>query len=390
MTDPPTHSVPRRRTPTPAEPIPVAIEPMLATAGRLPSDMSGWALELKWDGVRAITCVGAAAVAAGLAETSDEGGAVHSGSGTDGRARTGGGTRTGGSPVPPVPRASAGGVRVTGRRGVPVHDRYPELAVLGEMLAGHDAVLDGEVVAFEEARPSFERLQRRMHVSGPAPRLMREVPVQYMVFDLLYLDGRSLLDTPYRHRRELLDGLGLTAGPIETPPSLPGPDADQVSALLEFTRRRRLEGLIAKRLDSPYRPGRRVDFWIKAKNFHTQEVVVVGWKPGKGRREGGAGSLLLGVHDRPGGRLLFAGHVGTGFTDRALDEITALLAPLARTGSPLAEPVPREFSRYARWAEPRLVGEVTHGGWTQEGRLRAPSWRGLRDDRDPMEVIREP
>lgn len=327
-------------------PMPPAIEPMLATIGRLPVDLTAWALELKWDGVRAI-------------------GYVDSGSG-------------------------AGDVRATGRRGIAVHDRYPELATLAELLPGHDAVLDGEVVTFEDGRPSFERLQRRMHVSGPPPRLIREVPIRYLVFDLLYLDGHLLIDLPYAQRRELLDRLELEAGPIETPPALISPDAAQVGALVEFTRERRLEGVMAKRLDSPYRPGRRVDSWIKAKHFRTQEVVIAGWKPGKGRREGGVGSLLLGTHDQPGGRLLFAGHVGTGFTDRALDEVAELLAPLSRPSSPFAGPVPREYARHARWVEPRLVGEVAHGGWTQEGRLRTPSWRGLRDDHDPEDVIREP
>lgn len=329
-----------------AEPMPTVVEPMLATTGPLPGGAGGtedaarWGLELKWDGVRVISYI----------------------------------SRT--------------GVRATGRRGSEMADRYPELSGLADLLPEQQAILDGEVVAFDRAgRPSFERLQRRMHVSLPGPRLIREVPVRYVVFDLLYLDGHALYDLPYTARRELLQELELTAGPIEVPSYLHAADAEQVAELLEFTREQELEGLVAKRLDSPYVPGRRVDYWRKVKNFGTQEVVVGGWKPGKGRRAGGVGSLLLGVYDDAGG-LCFVGHVGTGFTDRMLDEMAAALAPLERATSPYGEEVPREFARAAHWVEPRLVGEVAHGGWTRDGRLRTPSWRGLRADLDPKEVTR--
>ncbi|MFD0901125.1 non-homologous end-joining DNA ligase [Actinomadura sediminis] len=321
--------------------MPWPVEPMTAATGDLPGDGARWGLELKWDGVRAVAQV------------------------------------------------SADGLRAAGRRGGDVASRYPELSALVDLLPGHDAVLDGEVVAFDRGRPSFERLQRRMHVARPDPRLIRDVPVRYVVFDLLYLDGYVLFDTPYADRRALLAGLDIAGGgPVEVPPYLDGGDAEQVAELLAFTREQHLEGLLAKRLDSPYRPGRRVDFWRKVKNFLTREVIVCGWKPGKGRREGGVGSLLLGEYDGKG-RLGFVGHVGTGFTDRFLDELYEILWPLRRPTSPFDDPVPREFARDAQWVEPNLVGEVAYSARTRDGRLRFPSWRGLRDDKDPREVTSE-
>ncbi len=322
------------------DPMPTRVEPMLATTGDIPADAARWGLELKWDGVRVVTYL------------------------------------------------SGETVRATGRRGNDIADRYPELAALADLLPGHQAVLDGEVVAFDRAgRPSFERLQRRMHIAHPPPRLIRDVPVRYIVFDLLYLDGHSTFDVPYRDRRELLEGLELGHGPIEAPSYLPGADVAQTSELLDYTVEQDLEGLVAKRLDAPYRPGQRVSHWRKIKKFRTRDVVIGGWKPGKGRRAGGVGSLLLGVYDEPG--LCFVGHVGTGFTDRMLDDMAEMLRPLRRAASPYVNEVPREFAKDARWVEPRLVGEVAYSMWTQDGRLRTPSWRGLRDDIKPADVRRE-
>ncbi len=309
---------------------------MLAVTGGLPDDPENWALELKWDGVRA------------LAEVGPE------------------------------------GVRVLARRGVPITSTYPELGALADLLAGHRAVLDGEIVAFDRGRPSFERLQRRMHVPDPPRRLLRSVPVRYVVFDLLELDGMPLLDLPYVQRRALLEDLELAAGPVEVPPYLPASDREQVRELLEYTARERLEGLIAKRLDSRYQPGRRTDAWQKIKNFRAQEVVVVGWRSGQGRREGTLGSLLLGVHVR--GSLRYAGHVGTGFDDAALDDLTARLRPLERPSWPCEGVPPRDVARDAHWVEPVLVGEVAFTEWTADGRVRHPSWRGLRSDKSPEEV----
>jgi bifunctional non-homologous end joining protein LigD len=147
-----------------------------------------------------------------------------------------------------------------------------------------------------------------------------------------------------------------------------------------------LEGVVAKRLDSPYRPGVRGTEWRKVKNVRTQSVVVGGWRPGQGRRAGGVGSLLVGVHDDEG-RLVYAGHVGTGFTAAALRELEPLFT--ARRTAPFADVLPREVTRDARWVEPDLVGEVAFAVWTADGRMRHPSWRGLRDDLDPDDVVVE-
>jgi bifunctional non-homologous end joining protein LigD len=321
--------------------MPDNIQPMLATTGELPDDVARWALELKWDGVRAIVYV------------------------VDGR------------------------VRAVGRRGIDATSRYPELQALADLLPDQTAVIDGEVVAFDaEGRPSFERLQARMHMDRPDGRLIRQVPVHFVAFDLPYLGGHALYDVPYRERRELLDGLELAAGPIEAPPYLDGAEVEQVRELQDYTREQGLEGLIAKRLDSPYRPGRRVDFWRKVKNFATQSVVIGGWKAGRGRREGGVGSLLLGVYD--GADLRFVGHVGTGFTDADLDDLHKRLVSLERPDSPYAGEVPREHARSAYWVEPSLAGEVEFSRWTRDGMLLHASWRGLRPEVPPQEVRREP
>ncbi|WP_204073025.1 non-homologous end-joining DNA ligase [Planotetraspora phitsanulokensis] len=315
--------------------MPYPVEPMLAVAGELPLDRSAYALEVKWDGVRAIVYVD-------------------------------------------------GGVRATGRKGTDCTSRYPEIARVVAPLAGRSAVLDGEVVAFDTlGRPSFELLQRRMHVADPAAAgLLSLVPVTYMPFDLLYLDGHALFDLPYRDRRELLDSLGL-----EAPPYLPcDPD------VLEATRMQGLEGVVAKRLDSPYRPGRRAEWWVKVKNLDTADVVIGGWRPGKGRREGGVGSLLLGMYAGPSPgpkEFLFVGHVGTGFTDAMLDDVYRLLKPLEIERSAFSAALPREIGRDARWVRPEIVGEVAFTMWTLEGRLRHPVWRGVRTDRVPADVRRE-
>ncbi|MCW2947506.1 MAG: polymerase LigD, ligase domain protein [Actinoallomurus sp.] len=322
------------------DPMPTNVQPMLATVGELPDDVDRWALELKWDGVRAIVYV------------------------------------------------SGGKVRVVGRDGIEATGRYPELQTLADLLPDQTAVLDGEIVAFDEGRPSFERLQQRMRVDHPGTRLIRQVPVHFVVFDLPYLGGHPLYDVPYRDRRALLDELELAAGPIEAPPYLPGADADQLQELLDYTKEQGLEGLVAKRLDSPYRPGRRVDFWRKVKNFRTQDVVIGGWKTGRGRHEDGVGSLLLGVYEDEG--LRFIGHVGTGFSDADLDDLHKWLARLERPASPYSHEVPREYARWAHWVEPSLAGEVEFSRWTEDGMLLHASWRGLRPELTPEHVRAEP
>ncbi|WP_222264089.1 non-homologous end-joining DNA ligase [Modestobacter marinus] len=334
----------RRLDPDPAVEAPVAagvpedLLPMLAALGELPpADDSRWGYEFKWDGVRALAHV------------------------------------------------RSGRLRLRARSGNDVTATYPELVPLPAVLHGHDAVVDGEVVALDpRGRPDFGLLQGRMHRTGPeVARMAAAAPVSYLVFDLLAWDGESLLGLPYIERRERLDALGLGSDRWVTTPWFRG-DGPLVQAA---SRENGLEGVVAKRLDSPYRPGGRGPDWRKVKNLSTQAVVVGGWRPGEGRRAGGIGSLLLGVHDDTG-RLVFAGHVGTGFTARALADLAPLLTP--RSTSPFAGVLPREVTRDARWVEPLLVGEVAFGQWTRDGRLRHPSWRGLRDDVDPADVVVEP
>ncbi|GAA5066942.1 bifunctional non-homologous end joining protein LigD [Thermocatellispora tengchongensis] len=320
---------------------------MTAQLGELPGG-DAYGYEMKWDGVRALAYV--------------EGGAV----------------------------------RLISRNARDITVAYPELAMLAGAVGRHDVVLDGEIVAFDErGRPSFEALQPRMHQRRPAriAELVRAVPVTYLLFDVLHVDDTPSVERAYTKRRDLLEGLVSPGARWQVPVWFPGDGHDAV----DFSRQMGLEGVVAKRLDSPYRPGRRSADWIKVKNVRTQEVVIGGWKPGAGRRAGMIGSLLLGVYDgarraapgaasAEGGVLVFAGHVGTGFTQAMLRDLGERLAPLARPTSPFAGQVPREHARDAHWVEPELVGEVQYAEWTSEGYLRHPSWRGLRADKMPRDV----
>jgi bifunctional non-homologous end joining protein LigD len=320
--------------------LPPLIRPMLATPGELPTgeQEQRWAFEMKWDGVRAIVYL------------------------------------------------DGSGLRVLTRNDREVASTYPELRGLDDALGSAGVVLDGEIVALDaRGRPSFGELQARMHVQRPSPALLAQVPVSYLVFDVCHLAGKSLLRTPYADRRALLEGLGLDGPRWATPPAFEGDGA----AALAASSSQGLEGVVAKRRDSVYEPGRRSRSWVKVKHVRMQEVVVCGWQPGGGRREGGIGSLLLGVHDEQG-RLVYAGHVGTGFSDRMLDDLIARLRPLERKTSPLASEVPRAQVKDARWVTPQLVGEVAFGEWTRDGRMRHPVWRGLRPDKTVDEVVREP
>jgi bifunctional non-homologous end joining protein LigD len=313
---------------------------MLATTAGLPPDDGAWAYEMKWDGLRAIAEI------------------------------------------------DHGRLQLWSRTGRDITAGYPELQQLAAAAGVDQAVLDGEIVVFgAEGWPSFEALQQRMNISAPAQvrALLASVPVTYLAFDLLFLDGQPLLDQPYTERRALLEQLELNGRHWQTPPSF----TDAAGAdVLEVSKHHGLEGVVAKRLQSRYDPGKRSAAWRKIKNVHRQEAVVGGWKPGAGNRAGQIGSLLIGVQG-PGG-LQYAGHVGTGFTQTTLAMLGEELAPLRRATSPFATPIPPEHARAAVWAEPLLVVEVEFALWTNEGRMRAASYKGLRDDKDPAEVIREP
>lgn len=320
-------------------PLPDQVEPMLAVPGDLPpSDQDdSWAYEFKWDGVRALA------------------------------------------------RVEGGRLRLHARKGTDITWRYPELRALGGALGSTEIWLDGEIVAFDEGRPSFALLQRRLNTDSE--RLVRklavEAPVTYLVFDVLHLDGRSCLDLPYTERRALLDALGLRGPHWLVPPTYPGEGAAVMAAAAE----QRLEGVIAKRLGSRYLPGRRSTDWVKITTFRTMEVVVGGWRPGDGRRSDTLGSLMVGVPTGEG--LRYVGQVGTGFTDETLRSLITTLRPMTRPTSPFANEVPRERARGATWVEPTLVGEVMFRNWTPDHRLRAPSWRGLRPDKDLDDLLIE-
>jgi bifunctional non-homologous end joining protein LigD len=193
------------------------------------------------------------------------------------------------------------------------------------------------------------------------------------------------MDLPYSRRRALLEGLDLNGANWQVPPSF---TAESGADLRAVSREHRLEGIMAKRLQSRYEPGRRSTSWRKIKNVRSQEVVIGGWKPGEGGRAGWIGSLLVGVHD--GGELIYSGHVGTGFSQQTLRMLREKLTPLRRDTSPFGGTVPAEDARYVQWVEPVLVAEVEFAAWTKSGRLRAPSYKGLRDDKSAVEVVREP
>ena len=317
------------------EPMPEHIVPMMARLGELPAKDDGWAYEIKWDGVRAIAY------------------------------------------------SEPGRFRLDSRNLNDITAQYPELRRLNRELSSHTAVLDGEIVAFDpDGRPSFERLQQRMHLTGEAQIRSRAqgYPVVYVIFDLLYLDGHDLMGLPYSDRRARLEELGLEGPAWQTPSHSIGGG----KRLLAATAKGGLEGVMAKRLDCPYEPGKRGSHWIKVKTKQRQELVIGGWLPGEGRRSGEIGALLTGYYD--GGEFRFAGKVGTGFGEKELAMLKRELAPLARDTSPF---VGKQPQKGARFAEAKLVAEIEFTEWTKEGLLRHPSYKGLRDDKPAEQVVRE-
>ncbi|WP_037175276.1 non-homologous end-joining DNA ligase [Rhodococcus sp. UNC363MFTsu5.1] len=275
-------------------------------------------------------------------------------------------------------------VRLVSRSGSDLTPGYPELLDVPEGLHGHSGVLDGEIVVLgEDGAPSFGRLQQRMGLTKPRDvrAAAAKNPVLLEIFDVLQLDGTSLRAKVYRDRRRVLDAIRL--GEDETWRVLELAPADLGEAL-ESSRTARMEGLVAKRWDSTYRAGRSAS-WLKLKHYSDLEVVVGGWQQGEGRRAGGVGSLLLGV---PGGAdgLRYVGKVGTGFSDATLTRLARLLADASADSSPFGHSVPAVDARAAHWVRPEIVGEVRYSELTGDGRLRHPSWRGLRPDKDPDQV----
>jgi bifunctional non-homologous end joining protein LigD len=278
-----------------------------------------------------------------------------------------------------------GRIRLLSRNGNDVTRRYPELRRLGEALGARDVVLDGEIVAFDESgRPSFELLQRRMHVENDSTirKLAQEIPVTYVLFDLLWLDGRSTMDLPYSERRDRLAELALNGGSWQTPPNEVGDGA----ATIEISHRFGLEGVVAKRVDGRYEPGRRSRGWLKVKNQLRQEFVVGGWQPGEKGRTGSIGSLLVGYYDEHSGRLHYAGKVGSGLSGPVIAELEQVFAQHARDDSPFdIGRVPQGV----RFVDPTLVVDVRFTEWTGAANIRHPTFMGLRDDKDPKDVVRE-
>jgi bifunctional non-homologous end joining protein LigD len=320
-------------------PLPDEVAPMLATPAtpdQIAATQDEYAYEMKWDGVRSVVYL------------------------------------------------AGGSVKLVSRRGRDDTPAYPDLVEALRQVDVETAVLDGEIVVTDDSgRPTFGLLQNRINLTRPADiqRAAATWPAQLMVFDILELDGRSLVREPYERRRELLEKTvrGVIGGRVQVPPIFDG----DLDAALSTSRALKLEGVVAKRHGSVYQPGRRSHTWLKIKLHLSQEVVIAGWRPGQGRRDGGIGSLLVGVPTEDG--LRYVGRVGSGLNDKQLSEMEELLRPLARRDNPLVE-VPREDVRDAHWVDPELVGEVIYTELTGPGRLRHPVWKGLRTDKTPADV----
>ena len=325
--------------------MPQQLEPMLAELAReVPSNEAAYAFELKWDGYRGLAFL------------------------------------------------DRGTLRMLTRRQRDYTQRLPELWPLAQSLPDRRLVLDGELVALlPGGRTSFGELHDLVGTWPRVPRPDRKAALAYLIFDLLYLDGRSLLRTPYRERRRQLEALELSGPAWWVPPSQEGGGRD----LLETSRELGHEGVVAKRLDSPYRPGLRSREWLKIKQTRRQEFVIVGWMPALGYKRDRVGSLLLACYDvsraearrrRRRQQLIYAGKVGTGFSQKILDELTALLVPLHAGRSPLDVGVPPPIAEFVR---PQLVCEVEFWEWAPGGETRHGSFRGLRTDKNARDVIRE-
>lgn len=319
--------------------LPSHVQPMLATLSEMPRDETPFGFEYKWDGIRAVTYF-------------------------DGKK-----------------------LRIETRNLLDVTHGYPEIAGLAEGHGRSSFVLDGEIVAFDEhGHPSFGRLQHRLGLTaGRALVKQSEIPTTYMIFDVLYLDGYALTGLAYEERRDVLEGLALAGPHWQTPPYYRG----EGDAVLQAARENKLEGIMAKRLTSPYREGLRTGDWRKIKLVKRQEFVVGGWTP-ISTGMNAVGALLVGYYEKRSkksvGRLVYAGKVGTGFSDRDRSTLARALEARRRETSPFVD---HPTDKTAHFIDPELVAEVEFRGWTNAGHLRQPSFKGLRGDKDPGEVVRE-
>ncbi|WP_353988391.1 ATP-dependent DNA ligase [Ruicaihuangia caeni] len=312
---------------------------MLALAGTRADLRDGdWSVEMKWDGIRALVTV-------------------------DGDA-----------------------VTLVSRNHRDLTSQYPELAAIAQGVRSSSAVIDGEIVALDSrGRPSFGRLQQRMNRTKPGEirAAARAVPVRFYAFDLLERDGLPLVGRDYRARRQALgETITPVDGVLDVPPAFDG----DVDAALNAASALDLEGVVAKRVGSDYEQGRRSGAWTKIKFHSTQEVVIGGWRPGRGERKGSLGSLLVAVPE--GDALRYAGRVGTGFDTASRAALLRMLEPLQRA-KPAITGVPDADAADAVWVSPQLVGEVSFTEWTDTRRLRHPVWRGLRADKRPDQIIEE-
>ncbi|MGV2917805.1 non-homologous end-joining DNA ligase [Streptomyces alfalfae] len=271
-----------------------------------------------------------------------------------------------------------GEVTLLSRSGRRLDATYPEIVDALAAQACGDFTVDGEIVAYSRGRTDFALLQQRMGLTRPADVAASKVAVTYYVFDLLRLDGADVRRLPLRHRKSLLRRSLTFAAPLRfcTHRNEGGPE------LLAEACRRGWEGLIAKRADSAYRR-RRSEDWLKLKCSRAQEFVVGGFTEPAGTRTG-LGALLIGYHE--GGRLRYAGKVGTGFDRRTLLALRRELDAREVNSSPFEG---RRPERAARWVRPELVAEIAFTEWTRDGLLRHPRYQGLRDDKDPLDVVRE-
>lgn len=315
------------------ETMPPSIEPMLARTGALPERSEGWAFEFKWDGVRAITY-------------------------WDGHR-----------------------IRIESRNLANVTFRYPELHDFGQSLR-YNTILDGEIVALDEhGRPSFSLLQQRMHVDKPASlRARSHIRIHYYVFDLLHFAGTTLFDEPYERRRIMLEELNLQHPSCRVPPSYRGEGAD----ILAVARKHGLEGILCKRRDSLYRPGRRSDDWRKVKVVNTREFVIGGFKYGINGRDK-IGSLQLGAYDADM-RLRFVGGAGTGFGGPDHQILLSRLEPIRRPESPFDDAIDRKDVVFVA---PRYVAQVEYRRWPAGGQIQQAAYKGLRTDKPAGDVTLE-